>query len=143
MWKTFSRAQIAALIATVVDFGSLTLWVEVFHEFYAYGVAIGALMGAIANFLLNRYWSFQAGADPMVRQAGKYILVSAGSLVLNTIGVYLLTERMGLFYLYSKIAIAVFVGVFYNYPLHHFFVYHPKGNYGNQPIPTEKPNRPT
>lgn len=124
MWKTFSKAQIAALVATAVDFGTLTLWVEVFHEFYAYGVAIGAFMGAVTNFFLNRHWSFEASADPMARQAGKYVLVSAGSLVLNTIGVYLLTERFGLFYLYSKIAIAILIGVFYNYPLHHFFVYH-------------------
>jgi putative flippase GtrA len=124
MWKSFSRAQIASLAATVIDFGTLTLWVEVLHHFYPYGVALGALMGAITNFLINRYWSFEAGADPMVRQAGKYALVSAGSLILNTIGVYLLTERLGIYYLYSKIAIAFSIGIFYNYPLHRFFVYH-------------------
>jgi putative flippase GtrA len=124
MWKTFSRAQVASLAATVIDFGALTLWVEVFHQFYAYGVAIGALMGAVTNFLINRYWSFEAGASPIVRQAGRYAMVSAGSLILNTVGVYLITERFGVYYMSSKLAIAFAIGIFYNYPLHRYFVYH-------------------
>jgi len=130
-WKTFSKAQVAALAATVIDFGILTFWVEVLHLYYPYGVAIGAFFGAVTNFMINRYWSFQAGGDPMVRQAGRYILVSAGSLILNTLGVYLVTERTGLFYLYSQAIIAVMIGVFYNYPLHHFFVYQKEQAHGN------------
>ena len=123
MWKTFSRSQLAALVATLVDFGTLTLWVEMFHQFYAYGVAVGAAMGAVTNFMINRYWSFEAHDHPIAGQAVRYALVSTGSLVLNTFGVYLVTERFGLHYMLSKLSIAVMIGIFYNYPMHRYFVY--------------------
>ena len=123
MIKTFSKAGVSALVATVVDFGTLTAWVEWFHGFYPFGVAMGAFLGACNNFLLNRYWAFEAKDSPIHTQAFKYILVSVGSLILNTLGVYALTEYAGLFYLKSKILTALFVALFFNYPLQRYFVY--------------------
>lgn len=121
--KTFGRAQLAALVATLVDFGTLTLSVEIFKFFYPFGVALGALLGALTNFFMNRHWSFQAHDKPLKGQMVRYLVVSVGSLGLNTVGVYLITENFGVFYLYSKLMIAVLVGVFFNYPLHRNFVY--------------------
>lgn len=135
MWKTFSRSQLAALAATVVDFGTLTAWVELLHQFYAYGVAIGASMGAVTNFTINRYWSFEAHTKPLGRQAFRYALVSAGSLLLNTGGVYLVTEYLGFYYLYSKLAIAFLIGILYNYPMHRYFVY----EHSDQSQPAQEP----
>lgn len=135
MWKTFSRSQLAALAATVADFGTLTIWVELWNQFYAYGVAVGAFMGAITNFTINRYWSFEAHEQPITGQAVRYALVSAGSLLLNTFGVYLLTDRFGIHYMISKLSIAFLIGIFYNYPMHRYFVYESN----HQSDPTQKP----
>jgi putative flippase GtrA len=122
--KTFFRAILSALAATVIDFGSLTFFVEVLHGFYPVGVAIGAFLGAITNFLINRYWSFEgAHRAPVHGQIWRYLVVSAGSLGLNTLGVYLVTENFGLFYLKSKIVVALLVGWCFNYPLQKYFVY--------------------
>ena len=121
--KTFSKASIAALIATVADFGTLTFTVELLHIFYPYGVAMGAFMGAITNFFVNRHWSFEAAHHPLPKQLLKYAIVSGGSLCLNTYGVYLVTENFGIHYLISKIIVALCVGFFFNYPLHRYFVY--------------------
>ncbi len=121
--KTFSKAGVSAIAATVVDFGTLTVWVEVFHGFYPYGVALGAFLGAVTNFLINRYWAFDARHAPIHHQALRYVLVSVGSLALNTGGVYAVTELTGLFYLKSKILVAIAVALFFNYPLQRYFVY--------------------
>ena len=121
--STFSKAAVAALIATVVDFGSLTLWVEVLHQFYPVGVALGALLGALTNFSLNRHWAFDAAHAPVGRQAFRYGIVSLGSLCLNTGGVWLVTEKLHLFYLLSKIVVALMVGFLFNYPLQRHYVY--------------------
>ena len=121
--KTFSRAQISAFAATIADFGTLTLFVEVLHGFYPYGVALGAFMGAITNFIINRHWAFEAHEKPLPGQILRYAMVSSGSLLLNTFGVYLVTERFGLYYLASKVIIAFSVGIFFNYPLQRHFVY--------------------
>jgi putative flippase GtrA len=120
---TFSKAAVAALAATVVDFGSLTIWVEVLHRFYPIGVAIGAGLGAITNFTLNRYWAFDAAHAPVGKQAVRYAIVSFGSLCLNTGGVWLVTEKLHLFYMVSKIVVALMVGFLFNYPLQRHFVY--------------------
>jgi putative flippase GtrA len=120
---TFSKAAIAALAATVVDFGTLTIWVEVLHQFYPIGVALGAAFGAITNFSLNRHWAFDAAHAPVGKQAVRYGIVSLGSLCLNTGGVWLVTEKLHLFYMISKIVVALMVGFLFNYPLQRRFVY--------------------
>jgi putative flippase GtrA len=56
----------------------------------------------------------------------RYLLVSGGSLVLNTLGVVLWTETFQLHYVQSKVLTAVLVGVLFNYPLHRDFVYRSK-----------------
>ena len=123
MWRSFSRSQVAAFIATLIDYGSLIFWVEVIHQYYPYGVALGSLIGAVANFFLNRHWSFEASGGQWHPQALRYALVSIASLFLNTGGVYLLTEYVHIHYLLSKIAISISVGLIWNYPLHRFFVF--------------------
>lgn len=121
--KMFWKAQASAFLAGAVDFGGLALLVEFFHVYYAFAVAIAAAAGAITNFLINRYWAFQAHEHPMVGQAGRYLLVSAGSLGLNTVLVYACTEKLGTQYLVSKLIVATAVAVFYNYPIHKHYVY--------------------
>ena len=58
--RSFSRSQIASGVATAVDFGLVFLPDRDLHVWYVISVAVGAASGAITNFLLNRYWSFEA-----------------------------------------------------------------------------------
>src|SRR5271156_2479783 len=89
---SFSRSQVAASLATFVDFGLVFGLVEIFHVWYVVATATGAFAGAVTNFLLNRHWSFRATNRGWEGQAFKYALVSGGSLALNTGGVYLSTD---------------------------------------------------
>jgi putative flippase GtrA len=125
--KSFARSQVAALVATVVDFSTLMLLTEVAGLWYVASTAAGAFLGAVTNFLLGRHWSFEA-ADPeahgpMHHQAWRYALVSGGSLLLNSGGVWALTEGFGLPYPVSKGLVAVAVGFLYNYPMQRAFVF--------------------
>lgn len=123
-WITsFSRAQISSILATLLDYGILFLFTEIFHFWYVIATACGAFVGATANFLLNRHWSFQAAHDRMGHQARKYAIVSSGSLILNTAGVFLVTEYLRVHYAVSVILVSILVGVFFNYPLHRYYVY--------------------
>ena len=126
MWRSFTRSQLSAFIATLFDYGILILCVELFHLHYSYGVALGAAGGAMINFFLNRHWSFEAHEEKLSGQLFRYFIIATGSLLLNTAGVYLLTEFVGLYYLVSQIFTSMSVGLLYNYPLHRFFVYKKK-----------------
>ena len=117
------RSQIASLTATVVDFSSLIFLVEIGQVWYVAATATGALLGAIVNFILGRHWSFTADHDAVHGQAIRYAAVSVVSLVLNSLGVYLLTDYIGIHYAISKAITAFLVGILFNFPLHRRFVF--------------------
>jgi len=117
------RSQLASLAATIVDFGSLIFLVEIAGVWYVAATAMAALFGAVVNFILGRHWTFEA-ADQAVRgQMFRYAAIAALSLVLNSSGVYLLTDYFGIYYLISKAISAVLVAVLFNFPLHRYFVF--------------------
>ena len=121
--KLFAAAQVAALAGTLVDFAATFFFTEVLGILYWVSNAMGAALGAITNFLLGRYWVFEAKEGKIEQQAFRYVLVSAGSLLLNTAGVYFITEFFGLHYMWSKVIVAVIVAVTYNFILQKNYVY--------------------
>lgn len=124
--KEFFRSQVAAFLGTAVDyftFFGLTLLIGVW---YVYANVIAATLGAITNFLLGRYWAFKAEEGSFGNQAFRYTLVSLGSLILNTSGLYLLTEYTPLGAEISKVLMGILVAVTYNYLMQKFFVFQKK-----------------
>lgn len=119
----FSKSQYAALIATGCDFFCLIILVEFFSIWYVPATTFAALLGAIVNFILGRYWCFKANEQHWPNQAMRYFWVALGSLFLNTMGVFLITELLVTQYLLSKILVSIIIGFAFNYPLHRFYVF--------------------
>ena len=113
----------AAIIATGVDFGLFFLLKDVFNVWYVIATSIGALCGAIVNFIICRNWAFLSTQGNITLQIGKYIMISAGSLLLNTGLVFVLTEFFHLHENYSRIITAIFVAITYNFLLQKYFVF--------------------
>ena len=110
-------------MATVVDFSSLIFLVEIGHVWYLAATATGAFLGAVVNFMLGRHWTFTADDDAVRGQAIRYVAVSAMSLILNSLGVYLLTDYLAIHYAASRVMTAFLVGILFNFPLHRRFVF--------------------
>ena len=120
--KTFGRSQVTALLATAVDFGLLLILVEIVGLYYVGAVALAAAAGAVANYVANRMWAFESiGAVPA--EVGRYVAVSTASLGWNVLLVWAITEQLGIVYLYSKVIVAILVGVLWNYPMHKYWVF--------------------
>jgi putative flippase GtrA len=129
----FLRHQAAGFIATLVDFGVLIFLTETFdlgfHIFsfdipkYSIPVALGALSGAIVSFYISTYWAFPGSKNSLKNQALKYVIVSIGSLLLNVLFVYLLTDLINLDYKLSKFITAIFIAWTYNFLLMRNFVF--------------------
>ena len=124
--KEFLSAQVAAFIGTAVDFGVVILLTEIFGIWYVISNAIGAICGAITNFFLGRNWVFLSTKNKISHQAFRYFLVATGSMILNTLGVYLLTEFSSLNYIYSKVIVAIFIAFTFNFLLQKHFVFKEK-----------------
>jgi putative flippase GtrA len=123
MMGQFSRSQVASFVATCFDYGVLFSLSELAHVWYVIAVACGALAGAGSNFILNRHWAFQATHAKVHKQAWKYTQVSAGSLILNTGGVYLVTEYLHIHYAISVVIVSLVVGFAFNFPLQRAYVF--------------------
>jgi putative flippase GtrA len=119
----FVKAQLAAVLATLADFVSMIFLKEVLGVWYVTATAIGAFIGATTNFLLGRYGVFLEGSNSIQQQVFRYVLVAAGSLLLNTLGVFLVTEYLNIPYLYSRVIVAVLVAFTYNFFLQKNFVF--------------------
>jgi putative flippase GtrA len=120
---SFLRYNIAAVIATAVDFATLLFLKEILEVNYVLATCAAATMGAVIAFSLGRYWAFVSTDAKKSTQIIKYLFVAIGSVALNTLGVYLITNYLNQDYKVSKIIIAFLVAVTYNYPLSKYYTF--------------------
>jgi putative flippase GtrA len=120
---SFGRHQVGAIVATGIDFSTMSMLVSGLGFFAPLATAIGAAVGGLSNFVLGRYWIFSAKDGHAGEQAWRYVLVSAVSLGLNAGGEYILHDRLGIQYLLARVIIASAVSVGWNFPIQRAFVY--------------------
>jgi putative flippase GtrA len=127
---TFTKAQLASLLATGVDFlvtFVLLRWagippVAASVRVTFYGVT-GTLCGGFTYFMIGRNWVFNAQEKKWMAQVNRYVLVWIGNLALNASGLYLLTRYTGIQPMMAKVITATLVAVIYNYTLQKRFVF--------------------
>ena len=121
--RIFIRSQISSLIATLLDFMVTVACVEWLHLYYLLAGVMGAIAGALCNFLINKFWSFNVGRPNMRKQGARYLLVWLGSIGLNILGLYFFTRFIGFDYVVSKVVSAIIVGLCFNFILQKKFVF--------------------
>jgi CDP-diacylglycerol--glycerol-3-phosphate 3-phosphatidyltransferase len=119
----FQRAWVASAVATAVDYGTFTILVEVIGVYTGTSRAFGALLGAVTNFTLNKIYTFKTHQNSMLIEAPRYAAISLTSLLLNTVGVILLTEGLRWNPLVAAAVVGVAVSLGWNLPLHRHFVF--------------------
>lgn len=119
---TFIKAQFSSIVSSIADF-IITLSFTELGIWYLLSSAIGTISGGCLNFTLGVYWVFKTGNHKKNMQAKRYVIIWVGSLILNTLGMYVFTELFQLYYVFSKILISILVGVFYNFYFQKSFVY--------------------
>lgn len=120
---SFLRAQIVSLTATTTDFFVSIGLYQIFDIYYVTSTILGALSGACTSFTLGRNWAFINRQGKISRQALKFILTNGFSLFANTTGVYFFKENFDLSFVASRVIVAVFVGVSFNFLLNRYYVF--------------------
>ena len=124
---TFLKAQAAAITGSAIDFLVFTIMVQLTGhtpDQLSVATAIGAFCGGLLNFIIVRKWVFSEGEKGAHIQAGRYILVWAGSILLNSSGMWLIkTFFPAINFLVARLLISILVGVGYNYVLQKRFVF--------------------
>lgn len=122
-WATLGRHQIAAFLAASLDYLVMIALVSGAGAAPALATACSAAVGAVLNFILGRFWAFDgrdANAGPQVLRYG---VVSGTSLGLNTLGEYLVAQRLGVQYVLARVLVSVTISLLWNYPMQRFFVF--------------------
>lgn len=118
------RHQIAGFTATIVDFGITLLLTNIFFIWIGYSNFIGAILGAITNFIISTLWAFSGSKNKLINQVWKYTIVSLGSAILNTAFVVIFTEKWFQFDLViTKILVAITIALTYNFLLMRYYVF--------------------
>lgn len=128
---TFTKAQIASILATAVDFAVTFLLLRFFVGALIGGMVAGGVIcggmgtvcGGVTHFLVSRNWVFRAQEGKWATQLNRYVLVWTGNLLLNLSGLWLLIHPGGLRPMLAKVIVAVTVAVGYNYILQKRFVF--------------------
>jgi putative flippase GtrA len=119
----FIKLQVAAITGSLLDYLVTILGVEVFHFWYLGCTITGNIAGGALQFMLNKKWVFKKAGPNTLVQAGRFVLVFAGNILLSTLGIYILTSGLHCNYILSKTMISILMGVTYNYFLQHRFVF--------------------
>lgn len=109
LWKR--RLVLAFLVAggaaLVADVGVLYLCKGVFGIALIPSVAIAFLAGFCVSFLLQKFWTFgDLSVDRVHTQAGFYFAVAVANFFLTIFLMYVLVEKLHLWYILSKIFVS-------------------------------------
>ena len=120
--RLVAKQQTTAVAATAVDYLVMIVGVSGVGLHPSTATALGALAGTVLGFVLARRWVFRASDGPPLTQASRYVAVSLVSLVANSAGEGL-AVRCGLQYIVARTLVSVIVGLAWNLPMQHLFVF--------------------
>jgi putative flippase GtrA len=98
----------------IIDFGITYLCKEIIRIPKYVSNGIGFLIAATSNYFLNRIWTFQSDNPNVAGEYIEFIFVSIIGLILNTLIVYLLSEKLKWNFYFSKVC-AIAIVTFWNF----------------------------
>lgn len=120
----FARGQVSAVVATLAEW--LCIWALVAAgTWYVLATLAGAITGALTDLAIKRAWVFNTTGLPIGGEVVRYALVSGTSAFCMAGMTWLLVEHAHLGVARAVLAGSMLVGVFWNYPLHRYFVFRP------------------
>ena len=99
----FLKFGVVGFSGVFVDFGITYLFKEIIKINKYVSNAIGFICAATSNYILNRIWTFQSENADVATEYGKFMLVSAIGLGINSLTLYILTDKLKWNFYLSKI----------------------------------------
>ena len=99
----FLKFGVVGFSGVFVDFGVTYLFKEIIKINKYVSNAIGFICAATSNYILNRIWTFQSENADVATEYGKFMLVSVIGLGINSLTLYILTDKLKWNFYLSKI----------------------------------------
>lgn len=126
--SSFIKFAIVGGIGFMIDFGITYAGVEFLKLAVWLATLLSTSTAVVSNFILNNLWSFSdkkiSGREKLLKSFTKFILVSLGSIGIQTLSLELLTRLLGQEYLYLlKAVVIAFLIIPYSYFMYNRFVW--------------------
>ncbi len=121
--KEFLRAQLSAFVGGLSDLGIYSFCYKVLAISAPFSNVISGSLGAVVNFTINRYWSFNNTGKSIESQLWKFILVVVGSIALKSLGIHFFVDVWNWHFILSKLIVELVVSLGFNFTLQKFWVF--------------------
>lgn len=124
--RLFARASCSGIAGTLTEAALyyLVLWLGGFGAgLYVPASLFGGLGGAVANFLLNRYWAFRSTEKHIAMQAVQYLIASALTYLAMVGALAVLIEVVRVSQGFAYPPAKLFAWLMVSYPVARFIVF--------------------
>lgn len=110
----FLKFGIVGFSGMIIDFGATYLCKERLKLNKYLSNGIGFILAATSNYILNRIWTFESHNEQIGSQYFQFMLVSTIGLCINSLVLYLLSEKLKWNFYFSKL-IAIGITTIWNF----------------------------
>ena len=104
----FIKFGVVGCSGMLIDFGTTYLCKEKLRLNKYLSNCIGFILAATSNYFLNRIWTFESHKEEIAVQYLQFMIVSIVGLGINSLTLYLLTDKLKWNFYFSKlVAIAI------------------------------------
>ena len=121
----FFRYQFVGGVAFLVDFGLFVVFTG-FGIHYLLSGVFAFVVSVVVNYVLSTYWAFNPDkTSNSIVEFNLFLIISIIGLVFTEVLLFVFTEYLKVYFLYSKI-ISTIIVMFWNFGARRFLIYNSK-----------------
>ena len=110
----FIKFGVVGFSGMLIDFGTTYLCKEKLRLNKYLSNCVGFILAATSNYFLNRIWTFESHKEEIAVQYLQFMVVSTVGLGINSLVLYLLTDKLKWNFYFSKL-IAIGITTVWNF----------------------------
>ena len=112
MKKTIIKFIFSGGLATAVNLIALYFFTEVVGLWYLYSAIVSFLIAFSVGFTMQKFWTFNGDHERKGKwQLIMYLTLNLFNLGINSLGLFLLVEKIGLWYIFAQIIMSGLIAI--------------------------------
>lgn len=118
-----TKFLVSGLLTAVFYFSLLYFLTDVAGVWYLLSSIVAFVLSVFVNFIFQKWWTFRSLETNVIkRQVSLYAVLAIGNIFVNTVLMYIITDILGLWYIFSQIIVGTFIAI-YNFLLYRFYIF--------------------